>query len=75
MAAIQGNHSATKWLTSPLGNACFAGGSKLVHITGCGLYVVVAIQALGRKQKTLVVWNTSFSGHYIHESTKEKTKH
>lgn len=34
MAAVQCNHSATKWLTSPLRNACFARGSELDYIIG-----------------------------------------
>lgn len=34
VAAIQCNHSVGKWQTSPLGNACFAGGSDFVYTIG-----------------------------------------
>lgn len=34
MTTVQCNHSATKWLTSPLGNAPFAEGLKLVYMIG-----------------------------------------
>lgn len=34
VAAIQCNHSATKWQTSPLEDACCAGGTNFVYKTG-----------------------------------------